>query len=201
MAVLLLNIAAPMQSWGTELKLKNHPTDKYPSKSGIIGMLASAEGRKRSDDIGDLAQLAIGVRVDKPGVVEVDYQTACIRKKISDADIDNKYRYVGHRYFICDARYTVAISGDTDRLQDISYNLQHPANALFFGRRSFPVNADLVIGIFDEDIDKALHGHGYQTDMMIIEDADAERDKMVKDIPVSFNFERKQWKYRMVKLL
>lgn len=200
MAVLLLNIASPMQSWGTELKLKDHPTQSYPSKSGIIGLIASSEGRKRSDDIRDLARLMVGVRIDRPGVITTDYQTACIRKNVSDTKIDDKYRYVGHRYFLCDAKFTAAISGEKALLEDIAYNLRHPANALFFGRRCFPANADLVVGIFDEDLDESLHSHGFTPGMTIIEDTDRDGDQMVRDVPVSFDFRKRQWEYRMIKV-
>ena len=57
MAVLLLRFDAPLQSWGVTEKLKDHHTDLVPSKSGVIGMIASAEGRKRDEDISDLVDL------------------------------------------------------------------------------------------------------------------------------------------------
>lgn len=200
MAILLLNISAPMQSWGTELKLKDHPTDNYPSKSGIIGMIASAEGRSREENISDLASLKMAVRIDHEGTLALDYQTACIRKNVCDRDIKDKDRYLGYRYFLCDAKFMVAIEGAEDQLNDIAYNLRHPANALFLGRRGFPVNSDLVAGVFDEEINNSLHGHGYKDGMMIVEETEEQGDRMVKDQPVSYDYRKRQWKYRMIRI-
>ena len=50
MAVLLLRLAAPMQSWGTDdSKYETRKTEREPSKSGVIGMLAAALGYKRDE--------------------------------------------------------------------------------------------------------------------------------------------------------
>ena len=200
MAVLLLNLSAPMQSWGTHLKLKDHPTDAYPSKSAIIGLIASSEGRKRDADISDLAQMPFGVRIDRKGKIFSDYQTALRRNSVfQDArDIGDNRRYIGTRFFLSDAKFTAEIKKKKEVLEDIAYNLNHPANALFCGRRGFPVNADLVIGVFDEDIDTALHLHGYQEGMRVFTEVSSGGDRMVKDNPVSFDFRKRQWGYRMI---
>jgi len=47
-----------------------------PSKSGVVGLLCAALGRPRAADGSDLAALRMGVRVDREGVLKVDYQTA-----------------------------------------------------------------------------------------------------------------------------
>lgn len=201
MAVLLCRLSAPMQSWGTELKLKAHPTDALPSKSGFLGMIASAEGRKRDADISDLARMPFGVRIDKKGKILGDFQTAVKRDDIfqNAKDRPDKYHYVGIRYFISDATFTVALQGERDRLNDIAFNLTHPANALFCGRKGFPVNADLVLGVFEEDLETALHLHGYQNGMRVFTEVSSKGDRMVKDTPVSFDFRKRQWGYRMIK--
>lgn len=201
MAVLLLNLSAPMQSWGTHWKLHEHPTDAYPSKSAVIGMIASSEGRKRDADISDLAKMPFGVRVDKKGKILCDFQIAIKRSSIfQDArDVPDKYKYVGNRYFLSDAKFTVALQGEKEDLEDILYNLNHPANALFCGRRGFPVNADLTLGVFDEDIETALHSHGYQKGMRIFTEVSSDGDRMVRDNPISFDFRKRQWSYRMIK--
>ena len=197
MAVLLLRLSAPMQSWGTELKLKDHPTDPYPSKSGVIGMIASAEGRKRDADIGDLVKLKFGARVDRSGTICFDYQTAWVRK--GTFDTSPMKSYIGNRGFLCDAVFTIALEGESDRLSEIEFNLNHPANALYCGRRGFPVNPDFVIGVFEEDIRTALFRHGYTEEMRIFLEVDSGGDRLVKDNPVSFDFHKRQWNYRMIK--
>ena len=84
MPTLLLKFNAPLQAWGTSLKLKNHETDIYPSKSGVVGMIASAMGRRRDADISDLAKLKFGVRIDqcdlciKVTLNGIHYQGICL---------------------------------------------------------------------------------------------------------------------------
>jgi CRISPR system Cascade subunit CasD len=47
-----------------------------PTKSGVVGLVANAQGREYTDDISDLAALRFSVRLDRPGHLLEDYQTA-----------------------------------------------------------------------------------------------------------------------------
>jgi len=76
MTTLLLRLAGPMQSWGTQSRFDHRDTGLEPSKSGVVGLLCAALGRPRAADGSDLAALRMGVRVDREGVLKVDYQTA-----------------------------------------------------------------------------------------------------------------------------
>ena len=62
MTVLLLRLAGPMQAWGVQSRFTDRRTERAPSKSGVIGMLAAAVGRRRTDPIEDLLTLRFGVR-------------------------------------------------------------------------------------------------------------------------------------------
>lgn len=74
--VLLIRLAAPMQSWGTASRFAAYrDSHGRPGKSGVIGLCAAALGRDRDDDIGDLAALRFGVRADRPGIPVRDYHT------------------------------------------------------------------------------------------------------------------------------
>ena len=57
MATLLLRLSAPLQSWGAESKFETRRTEKFPTKSGVIGLLASALGYSREDSLTDLNAL------------------------------------------------------------------------------------------------------------------------------------------------
>ncbi len=61
--VLLLRLAGPMQSWGDASRFNRRETRTEPTKSAVIGLLASAQGRTREDPIEDLLQLSFGVRI------------------------------------------------------------------------------------------------------------------------------------------
>ena len=130
-STILLRLAAPLQSWGVESKFDRRTTEKMPSKSGVIGLAASALGRQRTDSLSDLASLRFGVRVDKRGVLLRDFQTA---KSIKSA-------YVTNRYYLSDAVFLAGLEGDDVFLKEIENALSHPAYPLFLGRRSCMVGA------------------------------------------------------------
>ena len=54
MGVILLRLEGPMQSWGIESKFTDRHTEGDPSKSGVIGIVASALGRSRNEEVDDL---------------------------------------------------------------------------------------------------------------------------------------------------
>jgi CRISPR system Cascade subunit CasD len=76
MTVLLLRLAGPLQSWGSAARFARRTTENAPTKSGVLGLLAAAEGRPRTADLSDLAALRFGVRIDQPGTRLRDFQTA-----------------------------------------------------------------------------------------------------------------------------
>ena len=67
MSTLLLRLAGPLQAWGYDSKFETRRTGREPSKSGVIGLLAAALGRKRDESIEDLRELRFGFRVDREG--------------------------------------------------------------------------------------------------------------------------------------
>ena len=60
MSVLLLRLKGPLQSWGDSSRFTRRETRQEPTKSGVLGLLAAAQGRRRGDPIEDLAGLAFG---------------------------------------------------------------------------------------------------------------------------------------------
>ncbi len=192
MSTLLLKFDAPMQSWGTELKLKHHPTDRYPSKSGVIGVIASAFGRRRDADISDLAALKFGVRIDEQGTIIRDFQVS----KVKD-DEDGK---IGYREYLSDAVFTCGIEGDDKMLHDIKNALLHPAYPLFAGRRGCPVTAELVQNILPDGLLQSLMDEE-DTEKTIIIDTDDTDGTAVKDVPVSFSPNNRQYRYRFIKIV
>ena len=75
-AVLVLRLAGPMQSWGSDSRFTRRSTEAFPTKSALVGLLGAAQGRRRSDPIEDLAELSVAVRVDQPGQLLRDFHTA-----------------------------------------------------------------------------------------------------------------------------
>ncbi len=193
MSTLLLRIDSPLQSWGTELKLKDHPTDRFPSKSGIIGMIASAFGRRRDEDISDLATLRFGVRIDSQGTIIRDFQVS--------RTADGKSSKIGYREYLSDAIFTCGLEGNEEILQKIQYALLHPAYPLFAGRRGCPITAELVQGIVQSELLSALSVYSDDKHRRIYIDDEGVEGSAVKDVPVSFSPDNRQYKYRFVKSL
>lgn len=139
MGAIVLTFSGPLQSWGVESRFVERKTRHEPTKSGVVGLLAAALGRGREDDVRDLACLPMAVRVDQPGYYERDFQTAITRvydRKEERWVAGGKSLPLSRRYYIADAVFVVAIEVSDDKLDEMSYALQHPAFPLYLGRRS-----------------------------------------------------------------
>jgi len=135
MAVLLLRLAGPMQSWGTRSRFTERDTGLEPSKSGVIGLICAALGRPRSESVDDLANLKMAVRVDCEGIMKKDYHTAsdilkAVGKGTKDCELSN-------RYYLSDADFLVALAGDSRLLANIHCAIKNPVWQIFLGRKSF----------------------------------------------------------------
>ncbi len=143
MATLLLRLIGPMQSWGTTSRFDQRDTGKEPSKSGVVGLLAAAMGIDRAnwDDLQSIAQLAMGVRHDRPGVPRRDYQTAGCADNDSIIKADgtqSKDGVVSHRFYLADAAFLVALAGnDRALLERVHAALRDPVWPLALGRKSY----------------------------------------------------------------
>ncbi|MEU0845659.1 type I-E CRISPR-associated protein Cas5/CasD [Streptomyces sp. NPDC005962] len=73
--VLLIRLAAPLQSWGTVSRFSRRDTHSRPTKSGLIGLCAAALGHDRAEEekLRELAAVRFGVRADHPGTPVRDY--------------------------------------------------------------------------------------------------------------------------------
>ncbi|SER20452.1 type I-E CRISPR-associated protein Cas5/CasD [Actinokineospora terrae] len=147
-AVLLLRLAAPLQSWGDSSAFNRRDTAGRPTKSGVIGLLAAAQGRARTDSITDLGELSLGVRVDQPGTLLRDYHTVSDYRgtPLLSASLTTngaqkstgpaKHTHITHRFYLQDAVFLVAVHGPRDLVGTLRHALAHPAFPLALGRRS-----------------------------------------------------------------
>lgn len=154
---LVLRLAAPLQSWGGQTEFNRRETASEPSYSGILGLLAAAQGRRREDPIVDLLQLRLGVRVDRPGSLLRDYHTVSeldgrplrsaqvsrsgVQKRTSPA----KYTAVTHRFYLQDAAFVAVVQGPDDLLVALADALLNPTFPLALGRRACPPTHPLLL--------------------------------------------------------
>jgi CRISPR system Cascade subunit CasD len=134
MSVLLLWLAGPMQSWGVQSRFSTRDTGLEPSKSGVVGLLCAALGRRRHEPVADLATLRMGVRADREGTLARDYQTALAVVK---ADSSTPDTVVSERYYLADAAFLVGLEGPADLLAALQAALAAPVWPLYLGRRAF----------------------------------------------------------------
>lgn len=155
MATLLLRLAAPLQAWGTGSRFATRATDRQPSKSAVIGLLAAADGRRRTDEIEDLLTLRFGVRSDQPGSVIRDFQTA--------RALDESYTLpLTYRYYLGDAVFVAGVQGDDELVNGLAEALRRPAFPLYLGRRSCPPSQPVLLGVSPLPLEQALRQAPWQ---------------------------------------
>lgn len=210
MAVLLLRLAGPMQAWGVKSRFTVRDTEHAPSKSGVIGMLAAAMGRRRTDPIEDLLTLRFGVRKDQPGTIIRDFHTA--------RSLDGKDSMpLSQRYYLADAVFLAGIEGDASLLTGLDEALRRPIFPLYLGRRSCPPTQPLSLGLREAALQNALQDEPwlasswfrrcqrgeFRAELLIDEDALAAEERTGataghRDIPLSFDPRRRDYGFRNV---
>ncbi|AEE44659.1 type I-E CRISPR-associated protein Cas5/CasD [Cellulomonas fimi] len=149
MTVLVLTLAGPLQAWGSESRFTTRATDDAPTKSGIVGLLAAAQGRRRSDSLEDYVGLRLGVRIDQPGRLLRDFQTA--------RSLDGRQPMpLSYRYYREDARFLAVVHAEDSLLELFVDALRHPVFPLYLGRRSCPPAEPLVPRLLDAPLGMAL---------------------------------------------
>jgi CRISPR system Cascade subunit CasD len=155
---LLLRLAGPLQSWGEHSHFNERDTARFPTRSGIIGLLAAALGRKRDEPLDDLARLSLTVRADRPGVLLRDLHTVGggLPPKATVTTAEGKKRtgdtgtLLTHRTYLADAAFTAAITFTDDDgaelLDRCAQALSSPHWPPFLGRRSCPPEGPVLLG-------------------------------------------------------
>ncbi|MDO4257410.1 MAG: type I-E CRISPR-associated protein Cas5/CasD [Kocuria sp.] len=196
MSVLILRLKGPQQSWGTSSRYRTREAGTEPSKSGVIGLLAAAQGRSRESELTDLLELGFGVRADQPGRLMVDYHTARVRGA--------KNSSLSSRHYRVDAAYTAAISGPDSLVASLAEAIDSPRFPLYLGRRACPAPVDLLGGVLPGgDVEAALRdveatpwlaSEWYRKEsakvvyLPLARDArSGEVGETVQDVPVSFD--------------
>lgn len=197
MSTLLLRLAGPMQSWGTDSKFDVRRTQREPRKSGVIGLVAAALGVSRQDRqaLAALACLRFGVRVDREGTLLRDYHTAhgktCKKEEVV---------YITNRYYLADAVFVAGLeSEDSALLERMGEALVSPAFPLYLGRRSCPPTGRIFLGISPKPLEEALRENAPDSASWLVLDAKAgEPGGLQRDVPLSFNPNRREYGFRRV---
>ncbi|MGP4004892.1 type I-E CRISPR-associated protein Cas5/CasD, partial [Streptomyces sp. 8N706] len=210
MSVLTLRLAGPLQSWGASARFARRTTESAPTKSGVIGMLAAAQGLERGDDDGlaRLAALRFGVRIDQPGTRVRDFQTA-------HHAVTGKSMPLSERFYLSDAVFLAALEGDQALIDALHAALRAPVHPPYLGRRSCPPALPVELGVHhDADLEQVLREQPWQAAawyqrlrrrenqvplVLQVEAAPGERGgDVLRDQPLSFAAEHRRHALRTV---
>ena len=204
MSTLLLRLAGPLQSWGAESRFNYRLTRSEPTKSGVLGLLAAAQGRRRSDPIEDLLALRFGVRTENPGTQLRDFQTEIDWRTTKAMPLTN-------RYYLADAVFLVAIDGPDELMSGLREALLKPTFPLYLGRRSCPPAGPLFAEVRETSFDVALRQEHWQPPnfkkfhkkpdlLYIVRDClPGERaSESIRDVPISFDIRNREYGWRDV---
>lgn len=155
-AALAFLLDAPMQSWGVSSRFQQRGTEAFPSKSGVVGLLAAAMGidKHAPDEAERLAPLAallfsawriLTERGSHPVLRLEDFHT--VGGGYERTDPVDKLRIsskasggpsstvITRRTYLTDARFVVALEGDADVLARCAEALLDPCWGIWFGRK------------------------------------------------------------------
>ncbi|SON62624.1 CRISPR system Cascade subunit CasD [Mycobacterium simulans] len=213
MSVVALRLTGPLQSWGSRSRFVRRGTDTAPTKSGVLGLVAAAKGIRRSDPLESLLGLRCGVRVDQPGYLIRDFQTARRQVKERDGSVGWRSLPLSDRYYMSDAVYLAVLEGERELVAGIDEAIRSPQFPLYLGRRSCPPAGPIALGVFDTDLLGALatlpwlahreHQTRKRTTVVrlaTIRDADSpsEGSELVRDVPLSFDPNHRQYTWRRI---
>lgn len=208
MYTLLLRLSAPLQSWGSASLFDTRETDYMPTKSGVLGIIAAALGRKRNEPLDDLMELKYGVRVDLQGTKLNDFQIT---------HMGEKYKLnVSNRAYLSDAIFLVGLQHENKEfLEKIIFALNNPIYSLFLGRRSCPPTQPLVLGIRSNDLYSSLYDEEWLVPnwrrkslfkfseqlylRIVIDNVHVQGGAIKKDVPLSYSPFKREYGYRYIK--
>ena len=199
---LILRLDGPMQAWGTHTFEDFRPSNLFPTRSGLLGLLGACLGLERNDLVGQ-AQLAasveFSVRVDqalaRPGLGQPmskrnvklpDFHTVMDARKVDGKA--NKFPVVSRREYLFDAAFTVAVGskpGASVTLTQLAAALRQPLYTPSLGRRSCPLARPLLEGELEaEDALAALTKTTPAGGLVYSETQASDQPLRLRDVPL-----------------
>lgn len=176
----LLWFEAPLQSWGADSKFGRRDTLKFPSKSGVLGLVCSAlgAGGEQTELLARFASLdmqvisyrktnAKGEKRDKEPLLRDfqmvgsgyddsnPWQTLLIPKTAEGKKAVGGGSKMTYRYYLQDAVFAVALQVPSDLADEIVSALQSPHWDVYLGRKTCIPTELVYQGVF-QSIDSAF---------------------------------------------
>jgi CRISPR system Cascade subunit CasD len=231
---LLLWLEAPLQSWGHDSKFGRRDTLNFPTKSGVMGLLCCAlgAGGEQTELLAEFAPLKQTVlsfvrsrknyrddtvkKVDREpllrdfhmvgsGYDDKDPWTSLLIPKTAEGK-----KAVGggakmtYRYYLQDAYFAVVLEVPSEKAEQLSDAMQHPAWDLYLGRKACVPTDFIYRGVFDAEEGGIAIAQSIAGEKNLLEDfrvlhGEHEGDEVLTlmDVPVCFG-ERKVYRDRRV---
>ena len=162
--ILLLRLEGALQSWGDHAKWDVRDSGDFPSKSGVVRLLACAMWLERGDpEIADLsARLRMAVRADRPGVRMLDFQTV---RGDPLYNAEGKPRpgntILSPRWYLQGASFLAALETTDGWLERIVAALKRPAWPICLGRKNCVPSRPVLEGVTEaySDLMDAIKRH------------------------------------------
>ena len=167
---LILKLQGPMQAWGGHTYENYRPTELFPTRSALVGLVGACLGIRRAQraDLKALSEsFRMAVRVDRRERADgevlhvakvTDFHTVENARKVDGKP--EPFPVVSRREYLCDAQFTVALEfgdGGAYDLETIRRGLQVPRFTPYLGRRSCPLGRPLLETVLTaEDLHDAL---------------------------------------------
>jgi len=156
---LILKLQGPMQAWGGHTYEDYRPSELFPTRSGLLGLLAACLGIDRRDHARQQSlskSFQFAVRADcKPDIPTrkmTDFHTVMDARKVDGKA--RKFPVVSRREYLCDASFTVAMDFQKNAefdLQTVQQALTQPHYTPFLGRRSCPLARPIFESVVEAD--------------------------------------------------
>ncbi|MDD4996835.1 MAG: type I-E CRISPR-associated protein Cas5/CasD [Syntrophales bacterium] len=219
---MILKLDGPMQAWGGHTFEDYRPTNIFPTRSGILGLLGACLGLDRSDQkaihlLG--TSIEIAVRADlyahrpernenlKKEVVKLpDYHTVLEARRVGRRPKEGE-TIQSWREYLFNASFTVALKEKIDAaisLASIAEAVNKPVYTPFLGRRSCPLARPLFEKWQDaedcrEALDKILPNEGVI--FMEVEPKTATKRLIMRDVPMHETYPHRRFGTRTVFVL
>ena len=171
---LLLWLEAPLQTWGHDSKFGRRDSLDFPTKSGVLGLIACAQGAggEQRDWLAAWADLDMQVAAYVPqdrqgqplprqpmlrdfhmvgsGYDDKDpWQTLLIPKKSDGGKAVGGGTKMTYRYYLQDMAFAVALQAPAVLAQEAAAALQAPVWDLYLGRKNCVPTDFIYQGLFD----------------------------------------------------
>jgi CRISPR system Cascade subunit CasD len=218
---ILLWLEGPLQAWGSDSKFGRRESLKFPTKSGVLGLVccalgATGEQRELLEEFSSLSQTVVSYtkalrepllrdfQMVGSGYDESDpWQTLLIPKKNDGGKAVGGGTKMTYRFYLQDARFAVVLEVPSSRAGDLADALQNPVYDLYLGRKTCAPTDFIYRGTFDTEEDALTQAlsianeKGVTQDFQVV-DGEATGEVMtLNDVPIQFG-ENKKYRDRRV---